>query len=116
MTKTATITPTRCQSCGRTLTAQRSIARGRGPVCSAKVRRAAAHVAELATYKPFQITKAAELIAELSIVPTSRPALYLAVSSDGQSTYLVDAVEHSCTCPARADCYHLAAGDILTAA
>jgi hypothetical protein len=108
--KTAT-----CLRCGRKLTASSSIARGYGRVCRLRIRAATALAATVG-YQPFQLAKANDLIGEQAIVPTGRPALYLAVSSDGTTTYLVDAVEHSCTCPARADCYHLAAGDILTAA
>jgi hypothetical protein len=109
-----TTTQAHCLRCGRTLTATRSIRNGMGRACRRRVLAALELV--ITSYKPFQITKARDLIAEQSIIPTGRPALYLAVSSDGQNTYLVDADEHSCTCPARVDCYHLAAGDILTAA
>jgi len=114
MSETTTSNPAHCLRCGRTLTATRSIRNGMGRTCRRRVLAALDTVT--AGYKPFQITKARDLIAEQSIIPTGRPALYLAVSSDGQNTYLVDTLEHSCTCPARIPCYHLAAGDILAAA
>lgn len=107
-----------CHRCGRTLTAAASIARGYGRACRAKVREAA-KVVDLTEYKAFQVAKAEELIEQGGIVPTSRTALFLAVSSDGTSRYMVDATEHSCSCPAGdkgRHCYHLLAADILTAA
>lgn len=75
--------------------------------------------ADLTPYKPFQVAKARELIEQGGILPTSRPALYVAISSDGTSQYVVDQAEHSCTCKAaiRAlHCYHLAAADLVEAA
>lgn len=117
MTKT-TIKTAHCHRCGRTLTAADSIARGYGRTCRAKVREAA-KVVDLTEYKAFQSAKAEELIEQGGIVPTGRTALYLAVSSDGTSRYMVDATEHSCSCPAGGKgrrCYHLLAADILTAA
>lgn len=107
-----------CHRCGRRLTSSASVARGYGRTCRAKVREAA-KVVDLTEYKAFQAAKAEELIEQGGIVPTARPALYLAVSSDGTSRYMVDATEHSCSCPAGDKgrrCYHLLAADILTAA
>lgn len=109
---------TRCHRCGRPLTSAESIARGYGRTCRAKVREAA-KVVDLTAYKAFQLGKAEELIEQGGIVPTGRPALYLAVSSDGTARYMVDAAEGSCSCPAGDKgrrCYHLLAADILTAA
>lgn len=67
-------------------------------------------------YKPAAIDKARALIEDGGILPTSRPGIYTAVSSDGSTTYLVHAA--SCTCPAgqrgRA-CYHTAAVQIFSA-
>lgn len=108
----------RCHRCGRTLTSAESIARGYGRTCRAKVREGA-KVVDLTEYKAFQAAKADELIEQGGIVPTGRTALFLAVSSDGGSRYMVDAAERSCTCPAGDKgrrCYHLLAADILTAA
>jgi excisionase family DNA binding protein len=75
--------------------------------------------ADLTPYKPFQVAKAIELIEQGGILPTSRPALYVAISSDGASQYVVDQAEHSCTCKAAIrglHCYHLAAADLVQAA
>lgn len=118
MTKMTSPNTAKCLRCGRTLTSGKSIARGYGRTCGAYIR-TAAKVIDLTAYKPFQQAKAVELIEQGGIVPTGRDAQYLAVSSDGTTVYLVDVVEHSCTCPAAAKglaCYHLAAADILTAA
>jgi hypothetical protein len=73
--------------------------------------------ADLADFKPFQVDKAREVIEQGGILPTSRPGIWTAVSSDGTTTYLVH--EAGCTCPAgqkgRA-CYHRAAVALLNAA
>jgi hypothetical protein len=53
--------------------------------------------------------KAVELIETGALVPASRPGLFLAVSSDGTDTYLIDTYEGSCTCRGHAHaghCYH----------
>ncbi len=104
----------KCLRCGRTLTSAASIARGYGRTCGAHIR----HAAATAEGKPEQLAKATELIEQGGIVPTSRPALYLAVSSDGAVTYLVDQIEQSCTCRAgqrSLRCYHLIAADLVNA-
>lgn len=52
------------------------------------------------------------------LIRTRHEGTYLAVSSDGTNTYLVDAVERSCTCKGNqrtGHCYHLVAADMLTA-
>ncbi len=62
--------------------------------------------------------KALELIETGGIIPGSRPGLYLAVSSDGGNTYMIDTWEPSCTCKGfvySQRCYHLAAGTLLSA-
>lgn len=67
-------------------------------------------------FKPFQIDKAREAIEAGAILPTSRPGMYTAVSSDGSTTYLVHAA--ACVCPAgmkQRACYHRAAVALLTA-
>lgn len=61
--------------------------------------------------------KATELVEQAAIVPASRAGLFLAVSSDGANTYLIDTVEGSCSCRGFAHqnrCYHLVAA-LLTA-
>jgi hypothetical protein len=111
--------PARCQSCGRKLTAASSVAAGRGPVCRARVRKAAATVAGLGEFHGWQVDKAREAIEMGAVIPSSRPGLYAAVSGDGVTVYLVDVIEGSCTCKAAANgrrCYHLAAALILSAA
>ncbi len=53
--------------------------------------------------------KALELIETGGLISASRPGLYLAVSSDGTDTYLIDTDERSCTCQGHArtgHCYH----------
>lgn len=61
--------------------------------------------------------KALDLIESGGLIPGSRPGLYLAVSSDGGNTYVIDAWEPSCTCKGwtySGHCYHLAAANMLT--
>jgi hypothetical protein len=109
---------TRCLRCGRRLTAQASISRGMGRTCRTRIA-AAAEVADLSEFHAWQVEKARELIEQQAIVPLSRPGLFAAVGSDGTTTYLVDALERSCTCKAAANsrrCYHLAGALVLDAA
>lgn len=109
---------TRCLRCGRRLTAQDSVSRGYGRTCRARIT-AAAEVADLSEFHTWQVDKAREALEQGAIVPSSRPALYAAVSGDGVTVYLVDAAEASCTCKAVANgrrCYHLAGALILAAA
>lgn len=74
--------------------------------------------ADVTDYKPTAIDKARELIEQRGILPTRRPGIYTAVSSDGSITYLVHRA--ACTCPAglkgRYRCYHRAAVAIVQAA
>ncbi len=110
--------PVSCRRCGRTLTAARSVSAGYGRSCKARIAEAA-KVADLSQFKAWQAEKARELIEQQAIVPSSRHGLYVAVSSDGTTVYLVDALERSCTCRAAANsrsCYHMAAALILLAA
>lgn len=68
-------------------------------------------------YKPQQVEQARDAIETGAILPTSRPGMYTAVSTDGTTTYLVH--EAACTCPAgqrgRFKCWHRAAVALLTA-
>lgn len=116
---TATATATaKCNRCGRTLTAARSVANGYGRTCKAKIA-AATRATDLTEYKPVQVAKAVEVIELGGILRADRAALYLTVSSDGTARYRVDQAEHTCTCKAGERglrCYHLAAADILAAA
>lgn len=106
-----------CLRCGRPLRAARSISDGFGRWCKAKVREAAG-TADLNAFHGWQIEKAREAIELQAIVPSSREGLYAAVSGDGTTVYLVNAIEGSCTCKAGANgrsCYHLAGALILQA-
>ena len=61
-------------------------------------------------------SKAVELIEQDGVVPGSRPGLFLAVSSDGGNTYVIDAWEPSCTCKGyvhAGHCYHQVAAALL---
>lgn len=117
MTTTATTkTTTRCLVCNRPLRTPKSVKLGYGPTCKAKLH-AAATVTDLSLYKPAQVDKARELLTDGGLVPTSRPGLYTAVSSDGTTHYLTQA--DRCTCPAGQNgrnCYHRAAAAILDTA
>lgn len=106
-----------CLRCGRPLRAVRSVSDGFGRWCKARVREAAG-TADLSAFHGWQIDKAREAIEQQAIVPSSRKGLYAAVSGDGTTVYLVDAIEVSCTCKAGANgrsCYHLAGALILWA-
>lgn len=116
MTTTAAAKTTRCLVCTRPLRTPKSVKLGYGPTCKAKLH-AAATVTDLSLYKPAQVDKARELLSDGGLVPTSRPNLYTAVSSDGTTRYLVQA--GSCTCKAGhlgRTCYHRAAAQILDTA
>lgn len=63
-------------------------------------------------------SKAVDLIEQGGIIPASRAGLFLAVSSDGSNTYLVDTLEGSCSCKGFAHqgrCFHGVAAALLTA-
>lgn len=118
MTSAAVSAPTHCLRCGRPLRAARSIARGRGRWCQAKVR-TAAESADLSAFTAEQADKARELIELGAIVPTSRDGVYSAVSSDGTTVYLVNAAAQTCGCKAGEHgrlCYHRAAALVLETA
>ena len=107
-----------CLRCGRRLTAAASIGAGYGRVCRSRIAQAA-QVADLSAFHAWQAKKAREAIEMRAVVPSSRTGLYVAVSGDGTTVYLVDVLEGSCTCKAAANgrrCYHLAAALILVAA
>lgn len=109
----------KCHRCGRILTDPTSIAAGLGPVCRRHVAKAAV-VIDLTAFRDAKAAKnkAVELIEQAAIVPAGRPGLYLAASSDGSNTYLVDTVEGSCTCKGYAHqgrCYHQVAAALLDA-
>lgn len=98
-------------------TAQRWAKAGKLNAAKVAGRWAITLTADVADFKPFQVEKACEAIEQNAILPTKRPGIYTAVSSDGSTTYLVAA--EGCTCPAgqkQRACYHRAAVVILTAA
>lgn len=104
--------PIRCLHCGRWLRTAKSIARGYGPKCSAKVA-ASAQTLELADWKPAQIQSALELIEDAAIVRLRRN-IFKSVSSKGDAFYLT--APQACNCPAGLAgrmCYHRAAVEIL---
>ena len=107
---------TRCHHCHRVLRSARSIARGYGPTCHRKIRRATA--AQATTHKPAAIDKARELIEQHAIVPLRGRRVFAVISSDGTRTYRTAA--QGCTCPAgirgRHVCYHRVAAQILALA
>lgn len=113
-TDTATTT---CIRCGRTLRSEKSVADGMGRTCKARVR-AAAEVVDLTQFRDARAAKnrAVELIEQAGVIPASRAGLFLAVSSDGTNTYLVDTDEGSCTCKGYVNaghCFHLVAANLL---
>src|SRR5690606_9684147 len=101
-------------------TAQRWAAKGKLPAHKVAGRWVITVTAtvNLADWKPAQLDKAREAIAEGAILPTSRPGLLTAVSSDGSTTYLTHAC--GCTCPAgvrgRYPCWHRPAVALLQSA
>ncbi|MFI0827238.1 hypothetical protein ACH4Q7_22595 [Streptomyces roseolus] len=98
-------TTKRCAKCGRSL--KKDSPDGYGPKCRAKVRKAT-RAPELAQYKPHMIEKAVELIEQGGIVPlrkSTKNRVYLAVSSDGGTTYRV--ARAACTCPAGLKALHV---------
>lgn len=109
----------KCLNCGRTRhfrsAAAAAGAAPNGRMCGAKIRKAATEAA-LAGFTPGQRAKASELIADGGLVPTSRPGVYRASSSNGDVTYLVHIAV--CACPAglhERACYHRAAVAIVQA-
>lgn len=114
MTTTQT---TKCSECHRPLRAAKSIARGRGPVCDLKARRKAAAAILARPFKNAEAAadKALALLADRALVPTRHTGQYLAASTDGTQTYLVDTIEASCTCKGFGRvgrCYHHLAAQV----
>ncbi|PRY43317.1 DUF6011 domain-containing protein [Umezawaea tangerina] len=107
----------KCTRCGRKLTSAKSITDGYGRTCKAKIA-AAAKTAAVATFKPAQVAKAEELIADGGIVAIRARRVFRVVSTDGASTYLT--APQACNCAAglkaKHACYHRIAATILAAA
>jgi hypothetical protein len=118
MTKTTEAPTAKCSRCHRTLTSQASIKRGKGAHCARLDRRERAAAVLTRTFKGAESAriKALALLADRALVPTRHDGQYLAASSDGAQTYLVDTIERSCTCRGHqrvGRCYHLVAADVL---
>lgn len=113
-----TAQPARCRRCGRMLTAAATLAdpSGMGRTCRRRVREQA-RAEIVAAYKPHQIERALQLIADGGLVATGVPGEFRAVSGIGDETYAVAAF--GCGCKAgqygRA-CYHRAARELFLAA
>lgn len=91
-----------CKGCGRYLPSLRSQARGYGPKCLARKRRALA-----ADFKPVQLEKAAKLRASRALTRV-KPGVYRVRSGD--NTYLT--AKNACNCasgryrPRAGSCFH----------
>lgn len=99
-----------CRKCGRGLTDPRSIARGYGPKCFARMRAVAA------THKPEALRKALELIADGGMVSVHGGRAFIVVSSSGTDTYRT--APTGCTCTAGRfgrTCYHQVAAKLIVA-
>lgn len=117
MSNTGSDTHTHCLRCGRRLYCQASQRAGMGRWCRAKIR--AAIIAEAVRgFAERQVEKARELISDGGLLPTGRPGVFRAVSSDGERTYLTH--PQTCACPAAkrgraTPCYHSLAARIWVA-
>lgn len=115
-TATETLAAHRClrPGCGRRLTSPASVAKGYGPKCAAKIRKAQLDEAR-ADFTSEQQAKADELIRDGGLVPHAHRGVFEAVSSDGTATYLVHA--KACNCPgglrSKRACYHQLGARIL---
>jgi hypothetical protein len=115
---TAQATPTRCLRCGRKISAPASVSAGYGPVCRSLIRKAVATI-RIEDVSDAQHSKAVELIEAGGLVPSARPGVFFAVSSDGTTNYITDTGAGTCTCKAGERgrrCYHLIAGHLVGAA
>lgn len=112
-----TTTHTNCLRCGRKITSAKSITNGYGRTCKAKVK-AAAQAQAVVAFKPAQIAKAQELIADGGIVAIRARRIFRTVSSDGTRTYLTAPQACNCAAGLKAQhaCFHRIAATILTAA
>lgn len=102
---------TKCKRCRRKLTDPKSIARGYGRTCAAKV--AASVAASVAPFKASQVDNALTLIADGAIEPAGDNG-YIVIGRSG--TYSTHAT--GCTCRGAQYgrvCYHLIAANVLDA-
>lgn len=106
-----------CTRCGRKLTSTKSIAQGYGRTCKAKIA-AAVKATVVAVFKPAQVAKAEELIADGGIVAIRARRVFRVVSTNGTGSYLT--APQACNCAAglkaKHACYHRIAATILAAA
>jgi predicted nucleic acid-binding Zn finger protein len=110
----------KCLRCGRVRHFRSAAAAANsapvGRVCAAKIRKAAVD-AVFADFTPAQREKAAELIRDGGLVPTSRPGVFRTVGSKGDVTYLTHSA--ACSCPGglrgRTACYHSLAVRVVMA-
>lgn len=111
---TATQTAARCIRCSRVLRSAKSIADGAGRTCKAKI----AAAAKVAPFKPAQVAKAEELIADGGIVAIRGRRVFRVVSTKGDATYLTAPQACNCAAGLRAQhvCYHRIAASIVAAA
>lgn len=112
---TSTQQTTNCGRCTRPLSSAKSIARGYGAGCWAKVRAARAAATG---YKTHQVATATEAIEDGAVIPARRN-VFLVVSSDGTEVYKT-ATTGQCNCAAglkgRHQCWHTLAVQMLTGA
>jgi hypothetical protein len=109
---TTTAQPAKCKRCHRKLTDPRSVARGYGRTCAAKVETKVN--ATVATFKPAQVDKAMALIAAGGITPSGVDTFYVVKGTS--AIHRTDAT--LCTCTAGQHgrtCYHLIAARVLDA-
>ncbi|MDX3345937.1 SWIM zinc finger family protein [Streptomyces sp. ME02-6987-2C] len=108
MSATPSTTTHRCVKCGRRML--KATFDGLGPKCRTKVRRAT-RSPELAAYgKPHLVAKAVELLEMGGLVllrKSRKNRVYVAISSDGLTTYRT--ARAACTCPAGLKAVHLCA-------
>lgn len=84
-----------CLKCRRPL--RNATTDGYGPKCRTAIRKAR-KAAVVAQYKPHQVAAAEELIETGALIPLRGLRVFLAVSSDGSTTYRTHRA--ACTCPA----------------
>lgn len=104
-TKATATEHARCTKCGRRLRVPSPD--GYGPKCRRKIRRAT-RAPELAQYKPHLVEAAVELLEQGGLVvlrKSSKNLVFLAVSSDGSTTYRT--ARAACTCPAGLKAIHV---------
>ena len=99
-------------------TAQRHAQTGKLPAAKISGRWAITLQADVSSFKPAQVERARELIAQGGIIPVRGRRIFLASSNKGDRTYLT--APQACDCTAgikgRYPCFHRIAAVILAAA